>query len=69
MNIDIAPFLAAVIDLEGGTYRIPYAVLQAQTGEKALALDFEDDGATLVLRLIDAKDVPEEDDSVGTADA
>lgn len=67
MNIDLAPFLAAIIDMEGGEYRIPYSTLRGQTGDKALSLDLEDDGATLVMRLVDINDVELEDD--GTADA
>jgi hypothetical protein len=57
MNIDLAPFLAAIVDMEGGSYRIPYATLRSQQGEKVIALDLEDDGATIVLRLVDAEEV------------
>lgn len=53
MTIDLAPLLAAIVDIEGGEYRIPYATLRAQQGAKALALDPEDDGATLVIRVVD----------------
>lgn len=62
MNVDLAPFLAAIIDMEGGEYRIPYATIRAQQGEKVVSLYLEDDGATIVLRLLDAKDVVIDDD-------
>lgn len=56
MTIELGPFLAAIIEQEGGTYRIPYATLVNQDGIKALTIDLEDDGATLVLGLVDAEE-------------
>lgn len=52
-QIDLAPFLASVIDEAGGEVRIPYDVFKNQTGTKAIAIDIEDEGATLVLRVVD----------------
>ena len=52
-QIDLGPFLAAVVDQAGGEIRIPYDTLKDQTGEKALAIDIEDDGATIVLSLVE----------------
>ncbi|AZU97140.1 hypothetical protein SEA_FORREST_63 [Streptomyces phage Forrest] len=52
-QIDLAPFLAAAVEEAGGEIRIPYDVFRSQVGEKALAIDIEDDGATLVLRVVD----------------
>lgn len=52
-QIDLGPFLAAIVEESGGEVRIPYDVFKNQVGEKALAIDIEDDGATLVLRVVD----------------
>lgn len=52
-QIDLAPFLAAVVEQAGGEVRIAYDVFKNQVGDKALAIDIEDDGATLVLRVVD----------------
>ncbi|XAO35256.1 hypothetical protein SEA_FRANCOB_60 [Streptomyces phage Francob] len=52
-QIDLAPFLAAAVEEAGGEIRIPYDVFRSQVGEKALAIDIEDEGATLVLRVVD----------------
>ncbi|QNN99165.1 hypothetical protein SEA_FAUST_62 [Streptomyces phage Faust] len=52
-QIDLGPFLAAIVEQAGGEVRIPYDVFAAQVGDKALAIDIEDDGATLVLRVVD----------------
>lgn len=52
-QIDLAPFLAAIVEESGGEVRIPYDVFKSQVGDKALAIDIEDDGMTLVLRIVD----------------
>lgn len=52
-QIDLGPFLAAIVEESGGEVRIPYDVFRNQVGEKALAIDIEDEGATLVLRVVD----------------
>ena len=52
-QIDLSPFLAAAVEEAGGEIRIPYDVFRNQVGEKALAIDIEDEGATLVLRVVD----------------
>lgn len=52
-QIDLGPFLAAVVELAGGEVRIPYDVFHNQVGEKAIAIDIEDDGATVVLSVVD----------------
>jgi hypothetical protein len=59
MEMDLSVFLAAVIENAGGEVRVPYDTFVAlQQGEpKALSLDLEDDGATLVFRV---GDVPED---------
>ncbi|AXG66179.1 hypothetical protein SEA_ANNADREAMY_59 [Streptomyces phage Annadreamy] len=56
-QIDLGPFLAAIVELSGGEVKIPYDVFRNQAGTKALAIDIEDDGATLVLRVVDG--IPE----------
>ena len=53
MTIELGPFLAVIIEQEGGVYRIPYATLVAQDGDKVLTIDLEDDGATIALRIVD----------------
>jgi len=58
-QIDLAPFLAAIIEEMGGEARIPYDTFRDQTGGKAIAIDLEDDGATIVLRL--TEEIPVED--------
>ncbi|QWT29952.1 hypothetical protein SEA_TUNATARTARE_60 [Streptomyces phage TunaTartare] len=52
-QIDLGPFLAAIVEEAGGEVKIPYDVFKNQVGDKALAIDIEDDGATLVLRVVD----------------
>jgi hypothetical protein len=52
-QIDLGPFIAAIVEESGGEVRIPYDVFKNQVGDKALAIDIEDDGATLVLRVVD----------------
>lgn len=63
-QIDLGQFIAAIIDVQGGEVRIPYAAFTEQSGDKALTIDFEDDGATIVLRLIDASEVPNDAEPV-----
>jgi hypothetical protein len=60
MQVDLAAFLAAVIDEAGGELLIPYATFLAQNGEKALTIDLIDDGQTIKLGLMDVKDIPED---------
>lgn len=57
-QIDLAPFLAAMIDQLGGEVKVPYDVFKNQTGSKAIAIDIEDDGATIVLSLVE--EIPDE---------
>lgn len=57
-QIDLAPFLAAIVEESGGEVRIPFDVFTNQTGDRAIAIDIEDDGMTLVLRLVD--EIPSE---------
>jgi hypothetical protein len=57
-QIDLAPFLAAVVEEAGGEVRIPYDVFRNQVGSKAIAIDIEDDGATIVLSLVE--EIPSE---------
>lgn len=62
MDVDLAQFLAAIIDVEGGEYRLPYASLVKNREGMGLALDIEDDGETLVLRLVDMEGIEFDDD-------
>jgi hypothetical protein len=57
-EIDLAPFMAAVIDGAGGEIRIPYESFTQQRGERAITIDLEEDGATIVLRL--TEEIPNE---------
>lgn len=57
-QIDLGPFLAAMVEEAGGEVRIPYDVFKNQVGDKALAIDIEDDGATLVLSIVE--EIPSE---------
>ncbi len=52
-QIDLAPFLAAVVDQAGGEIKIPYDVFKNQVGDRALAIDIEDEGATIVLSMVE----------------
>ena len=57
-QIDLGPFLAAIVEESGGEVKIPYDVFKNQVGDKAIAIDIEDDGMTIVLRVVD--EVPNE---------
>lgn len=57
-QIDLAPFLAAVIDSAGGEVKIPYGTFTNQVGERAISIEIEDEGMTLVMRLVD--EIPSE---------
>lgn len=59
LTFDPMPFLVAIIECQEEV-RIPVHTIITDKGEKAMTLDFEDDGATVVLRLIDAEEVPED---------
>lgn len=52
-QIDLGPFLAAIVEESGGEVKIPYDVFKKQVGTKAISIDIEDDGQTLVLRVVD----------------
>lgn len=67
VQIDPVQFLVAIIDSQDCEVRVPYAVFAEQKGEKVLTIDFEDDGATIVLRLLDKEDVIQ-DVATGTID-
>ena len=60
MQIDMAQFVAAIVDQQGGEVRISYDAFKNQTGDRALTIDFEEDGAVMVLRLIGVEDIPED---------
>lgn len=60
MKVDLATFLAAIIDEAGGEVLIPYGTYLAQNGEKNITIDLVDDGQTIKLGLIDVKDIPED---------
>lgn len=57
-EIDLGPFLLAVIEEAGGEIRVPYDTFREQVAPKALAIDIEDEGATIVLRV--AEEIPDE---------
>ena len=59
VSIDVAQFLGAIIDDQGGEIRVPYAVLERMEGDKNIAVDMEEhDGVDyLVFRLVDVEDV------------
>ncbi len=59
-QIDLAKFLGALINELGGEARIPFDSWSKIGEDKSISIDVEDDGATLVLRLIDTKDIPDE---------
>lgn len=60
MKVDLATFLAAIIDEAGGEVLIPYGTYLSQNGEKNITIDLIDDGQTIKLGLIDVKDIPED---------
>ena len=60
MNIDLAPFLASIIDEAGGEVYIPLKVFKAQTGDKTLTIDFDEESQLIRLGLMDVKDIPED---------
>lgn len=57
-EIDLGPFLAAIVEDAGGEVRIPYSVFANERKSRAIAIDIEDDGMTVVLRLVD--EIPDE---------
>lgn len=57
LKVDLSVFLAAVLDAAGGEIRVPYdSVVNPEA--KAIAIDFVDDGATIVLSL--TEEIPNE---------
>lgn len=60
MKVDLATFLAAIIDEAGGEVLIPYDAYLSQHGDKNIIIDLIDDGHTLKLGLIDTKDIPDD---------
>lgn len=50
-EVDLSQFLAAIIESMGGEVRVPYDTLQSDA--KGIAIDFEEDGAILVLSLVE----------------
>lgn len=60
MEIDLGPFIAAIVEEAGGEVRIPYESVIGGKGDKALAFDIVDDGATIAISLVDAKDIPDD---------
>lgn len=58
-EIDLAPFIAAMIENAGGEVRLPFGLFADRPeNDRAIAIDIEDDGATIVLSLVDG--VPNE---------
>jgi hypothetical protein len=55
-EVDLSQFMAAIIEAMGGEVRIPYDSLQSDA--KGIAIDFEEDGAILVLSLVE--EIPSE---------
>lgn len=60
MNVDLATFLAAIIDEAGGEVLVPYETWLSQNGDKNITIDLIDDGHTIKLGLIDTKDIPDD---------
>jgi hypothetical protein len=58
-EIDLGPFLMAVIEEMGGEVRIPYNAFRKQVAPRAIAFDIEDDGATIVMSVVE--EIPVED--------
>lgn len=55
-EVDLSQFLAAIIEHLGGEVKIPYDSLQSEA--KGIAIDFEENGAILVLSLLE--EIPSE---------
>lgn len=55
-EVDLSQFLAAIIEQAGGELRLPYDSLQSEA--KGIAIDFEEEGAILVLSLLE--EIPSE---------
>lgn len=62
MQVDLASFLAAIIENAGGEVQIPYELWRNQHGDKNIAIDVINDGHTFSLKLIDTKDVKYDDE-------
>ena len=59
MEIDLAVFLAAAIENAGGEIRLPYDTFtETLEKAKAIAIDLEDDGQSIVLTL--TEEIPED---------
>lgn len=58
-QIDLAPFLAAIIEQAGGEIRLSYSKISEQDGLRAIAIDMDEDGDTLVFSL--TAGIPDED--------
>jgi hypothetical protein len=57
-HVDLGPILAGVIEELGGEIRLSYDSFRKAAGQRAIAIDFEDDGATIKLSL--TEEVPSE---------
>jgi hypothetical protein len=58
-QIDLAPFLAAIIEQAGGEIRLSYSKISEQDGLRAITIDMDEDGDTLVFSL--TAGIPDED--------
>jgi len=57
-HIDLGPFLAAIVEEAGGEIKVSYDAFRNQSQDRVLSIDLEDDGATLVFRMVDG--IPDE---------
>lgn len=59
MEMDLSAFMAAMIENAGGEIRVPMSVYYDATSEaKAMTIDIEDDGQTIVFGLV--SEVPDD---------
>ncbi len=64
MEVDLAVFLAAILENEGGKYVLPIEAFETVMGgqdNRAIAFDPTDGGKTITFSLVDASEVPQED--------
>lgn len=59
MEMDLSAFMAAMIENAGGEIRVPMSVYYDATAEaKAMTIDIDDDGQTIVFGLV--SEVPDD---------
>jgi len=49
-SVNLGPFVAAIVKHLGGEVRVPYELfVEVTESDNSLVIDFEDDGATIVI--------------------